>query len=645
MTADRGFNIGISMAGAVSGGAYSAGVFDFLVEALNEWQNAKDRGDFVPQHKVFISAMSGTSAGGITAAMGIASLAGGIRSVEEASVNPASPLRVKRTLPELYDVWVKKVRLFNPHPDGVKGRVVKGPPALLDTDDIKPGVAPDSLLNSDVLTAIARDGLMSIRPAGKAYAFFTKPTHLFLTHTNLDGVPYPVEFAEDSYAMMLHEGRAHFAVQGLGKTEFPAECEWLNKWGDTGIVVDVKKLDAIAPAASETELKEPFETYAQAALTTSAFPFGFSARRVKIDKSKMRSGAMPFDPGEFAGELKRKVSASLPFYQADRDAHFVCIDGGAMNNEPFEVIRWAIKASNETQNARDPLSSSRAVLLIAPFPPQASNDQELIGKIKRDVSLGFIGKALIPALINQARFKASDLIAAADPHVYSRFLISPSRVSESKEKLLPALASSPLQAFGGFLDEQFREHDFQLGRRNCQWFLRQHFTLHPKNPVFAMGPDFAARLNAVEHPDYRYAQDHWPIIPLVGTAAVEVKPLPWPIMPRRNMIDLRRALLKRADALVKGYGTQIFAAYPSLRVAARLSWWRHRRDLVHKLVVKIDEDLSSTGQIEPAEQRNFFVRLWHNLHHPRFIIRAVTTLVVGVLAYEMLFTFIFPGAP
>ena len=109
---EASFNIGIAMAGAVSGGAYSAGVFDFLMEALNEWQKQKDDpGANVPRHDVFISAVSGTSAGGITAALGLASLAAGIRSVEEPSVDPAAP-PIRRVLPPLYDVWVKKLRLF-----------------------------------------------------------------------------------------------------------------------------------------------------------------------------------------------------------------------------------------------------------------------------------------------------------------------------------------------------------------------------------------------------------------------------------------------------------------------------------------------------------------------------------------------------
>ena len=42
MTEDRGkeFQIGLAMSGAVSAGAYTAGVFDFLIQALDEWEKA-----------------------------------------------------------------------------------------------------------------------------------------------------------------------------------------------------------------------------------------------------------------------------------------------------------------------------------------------------------------------------------------------------------------------------------------------------------------------------------------------------------------------------------------------------------------------------------------------------------------------------
>jgi len=63
------FKIGINMAGAISAGAYSAGVLDFLTEALDEWYKAKARGELVPSHDIPIEVISGASAGGMCAAI------------------------------------------------------------------------------------------------------------------------------------------------------------------------------------------------------------------------------------------------------------------------------------------------------------------------------------------------------------------------------------------------------------------------------------------------------------------------------------------------------------------------------------------------------------------------------------------------
>jgi hypothetical protein len=38
---DKTFDIGLVLAGAISAGAYSAGVVDFLIEALDAWEDAK----------------------------------------------------------------------------------------------------------------------------------------------------------------------------------------------------------------------------------------------------------------------------------------------------------------------------------------------------------------------------------------------------------------------------------------------------------------------------------------------------------------------------------------------------------------------------------------------------------------------------
>src|ERR1039458_9630649 len=44
----RGFKIAINMAGAISAGAYTAGVLDFMTEALDAWYRAKAEGAEVP---------------------------------------------------------------------------------------------------------------------------------------------------------------------------------------------------------------------------------------------------------------------------------------------------------------------------------------------------------------------------------------------------------------------------------------------------------------------------------------------------------------------------------------------------------------------------------------------------------------------
>ena len=45
---NKKFHIGISMAGAISAGAYTAGVMDYLLESLENWQKAKEIQNWKP---------------------------------------------------------------------------------------------------------------------------------------------------------------------------------------------------------------------------------------------------------------------------------------------------------------------------------------------------------------------------------------------------------------------------------------------------------------------------------------------------------------------------------------------------------------------------------------------------------------------
>src|SRR4051795_1965562 len=89
------FEIGLVMAGAISAGAYTAGVIDFLIEALDEWEKAKEfarqhpdnpKARECPMHEVKIKVLTGSSAGGMTAG-----LAAGLLGMKYDSVTAQAP--------------------------------------------------------------------------------------------------------------------------------------------------------------------------------------------------------------------------------------------------------------------------------------------------------------------------------------------------------------------------------------------------------------------------------------------------------------------------------------------------------------------------------------------------------------------------
>lgn len=111
MANERIFEIGIALAGGSTRGAYSAGVMDFFIQALNEWEKARIEAETqqpkepLPPWHVRMKAMTGTSAGGITAAIATSSIG-----------TPTTPLPnnyvVKDPVPagnNLFKVWVKDV--------------------------------------------------------------------------------------------------------------------------------------------------------------------------------------------------------------------------------------------------------------------------------------------------------------------------------------------------------------------------------------------------------------------------------------------------------------------------------------------------------------------------------------------------------
>ncbi len=67
---NRAFEIGFVLAGAISAGCYSAGVMDFIIEALDDYYVERDKPEWDgPKHDVRVPVVAGASAGGMTAGM------------------------------------------------------------------------------------------------------------------------------------------------------------------------------------------------------------------------------------------------------------------------------------------------------------------------------------------------------------------------------------------------------------------------------------------------------------------------------------------------------------------------------------------------------------------------------------------------
>jgi hypothetical protein len=547
------FEIGLAMAGAISAGAYSGGVLDFLLQALDEWQKAKDAGTAgIPNHQVIIKVMSGASAGAITGAIGAIALAGGLKPTPFAQPAPARQ-KFQYMLPHLYNAWVVQPRFVAPAGGGTDFLTLQD----LQQQSGEPIVK--SVLNCTLLDQISADAV-KVAPSGSPLPYVAKDLHVYLTLSNLRGVPYAIEFQGGGYGMQSHGDRAHYVVKDLGSWD--TVSPWASK--DDSQSLDVSTL-------SEGGGSADWQKYALSAVASGAFPVGLAPREIETMTSWYDKRYLPID----VPKLDYMPPAwPWPWFQKEpRDFTFLSVDGGVINNEPFEYAHYALMTHPPKPNDRTG-AADRAVIMIDPFPEPPT----FAGDGKPDPDLASVVAALLPALIQQARFKPSELADAAAADVYSRFLIAPHRQLPNKMKEeLYAIACGVLSGFGGFLDEQFRAHDYQLGRRNCQRFLRDVFALPAENSIIEAWPAPAKDNPAFQTIKLKDGKPQYCIIPLLGTASDtggEVPLQPWPRMSQADLDILQSRIKTRLRALVPVLverQTASKALRLALKVAARVS--------------------------------------------------------------------------
>jgi hypothetical protein len=506
----RAFKIGINMAGAISAGAYTAGVLDFLIQALDEWEAAKRGSGAVPRHEVSFEVFSGASAGGMCAAISAVQVQQDFEHIADTSLIG--------TTNRFYESWVNRIDIRE----------------LLKTDDLEKGKAVLSLLDSSIVGEIAAFALTP-QGAPKARTYISPSLTLFLTLTNLRGIPYSLN---GNAPGSLEESTAYYGDRLRFQTTKP---------GDPAPAPPAKPLPSGRAGQGAWPLLQ------QAAIATGAFPIFLAPRILTRDAADYTP---PFWETADSTPSVPPVAPDWPLNNPGDTLSTLNVDGGVIDNDPFDLahdyLLGLAPVPGDGENPREALKADRAVITVAPFPAQDRFNESYDPAAQAGVMKALA--RLFAALISQSRFFGESLALIMTGQVFSRFMIAPSDTSLPEGTA--ALQCGTLGAFGGFFDRGYRAHDYALGRRNCQQFLRTQFILPQGNPVIAPGLDAAGEAVAafgIDPPNEQVTpQDQrWiPLVPLCGTAAVEVPQPARAKMSDDDLDDVTDLIVKRFKAVV-----------------------------------------------------------------------------------------------
>lgn len=479
------FHLAITMAGAVSAGAYTAGVMDYLLEVLDKWEEMKHNPKFagkLPTHNIQIEILSGASAGGMTAC--ISSIV--LHQKEKHHVTFESN-ETDRKKNRLYNSWVNLGHGSNSMTGNKAIIELLGDKDIKEIEELKSKINqekegviefPISFFNSSIIRKIAEHATELSSEDRQQIAAHGLPKYVasnfdtFVTLTCLKGFKKTINLQanttggyEASYTTTDHRDVMMF---NFGKE---------NKI--SGIInVDLP---------TETANSEGLSLLRNAAVSTGAFPigleYGFIERKTEyINKNFLLK--------EIHKRKKGEDIAGGDTYSS------AMIDGGLINNEPFELTEVLLEDRLSKIYETESLRKRRySMLLIDPFPSDSVKISTNTDGFESDLKmhkqypynfLGAIGQLisvsrsqlLVKNNIKEKEVGLETLIEDAfSQNKINTFLIAPRRYGEDGEMEdgAKAIACGTLGGFGGFLDKSFREHDFFLGRNNCKSFLQNHF--------------------------------------------------------------------------------------------------------------------------------------------------------------------------
>lgn len=450
-------HIGLCLAGSVSAGAYLGGAMDVLLDTLDKWERFKQQFPEKVTHNIVIDVIGGASGGGISSALFALEVSRKQRYERDENYKSL-----------FYESWVT---MFLNHTEPIY--------ELLKTNDLwgkdKQPESIKSILNSNFVDDMLRkvDAIYESTAPENIPSFISKDLAVVLTLTNLNGLPIKINMKTNndirSHNMYLHKDTIRFSLSNNPDKSF------------IPLILDGEKRNV--------------KTLVNAAGATSAFPIGFKPRKIERDLEVVKA------------QLEAEFSTDAIEVIGNEQLNTLNVDGGAMNNEPFDEVNSILNKVSEQAGEND----LRVLIMIDPFPSEEKKEKSkddiaaksFIDKPEHSIVLDFkdivpfddndntfdFGMAIITALRNQSMFKTSEVLNARFQKDEGQYLLIPSNKNVNIRAIdkyrNEALATSSLGAFGGFLNFKFREHDYLLGRHNMDSFLSKHFKVK-STKVFEM---------------------------------------------------------------------------------------------------------------------------------------------------------------
>lgn len=547
---DGTFELAIACAGATSTAAYTAGVLDFFFEAFDCWHEARRTApDSVPGHDVLVRALVGTSGGGMALAIAAAHATRRFPPVSAADVKAflaekpgsKSPAFQRLHANPFFAAWVLGIDATA----GVDPETGASLPGLLQPETAKSeGREGASVLNCAIIDRLAIAAIQSGRPKDEPMRrnWLADPLEVRLTATNLNGAPYSLSFGGTDLVQTFLLGRDEMAFGVETHGARPHDLGHLT-------VGEACPPDCLFLSQSDARTSERWSLLGQSAMATGALPVVLRQRKLSQDKDVYVWRTL-----RYHDENQMSVW-SPPWWKAEQQRlDFTASDGGFTHDPPFEHARKRL-AGLEGRNPRAGDKAHRALVLIDP----------LLGTERRRETrdLGEVLMALVSAPMEQTRLDAvSSMRADESQRAYSRFMIAPRRshpTAPKAEKLRGsfALVAAGARAFLGFMHVSYRAHDFLLGRRNAQKFLRDAFSVPIDNPIITRWND--AHKRPFEAGGFQAAREndlpHFQIVPLVGSARESLPAPDWPsgalTLKSRAWKDIENNAKRRGSAYSK----------------------------------------------------------------------------------------------